>query len=179
MADFDTLIGEFADQIAKKRNESWSNSNEDNETMSLTTSTTTTNRVKRADGSFSSVSPAAQIEDEKQRLSKAFYSFFVNKMIIVFEKLKNLKTDLNARSMSKREGSKDSLFSRALSLNNRRSKQSFDETYNSLKYSASLDSQSTLDKAAIIKLINLLLVTQKQRIKPNKIPINYSLSLYR
>jgi hypothetical protein len=164
MADFDTLIGEFADQIAKKRNESWSNSNEDNETMPSTTSTTTTNRVKRADGSFSSISPAAQIEDEKQRLSKAFYSFFVNKMIIVFEKLKNLKTDLNARSMSKREGSKDSLFSRALSLNNRRSKQSFDETYNSLKYSASLDSnftQSTLDKAAIIKLINFLLVTQK------------------
>lgn len=166
MADFDTLIGEFADQIAKKRNESWSNSNEDNETMpSMTsTTTTTTNRVKRADGSFSSVSSAAQIEDEKQRLSKAFYSFFVNKMIIVFEKLKNLKTDLNARSMSKREGSKDSLFSRALSLNNRRSKQSFDETYNSLKYSASQDSnftQSTLDKAAIIKLINFLLVTQK------------------
>lgn len=163
MADFDTLIGEFADQIAKKRNESWLNSNDDNETVSLSTSATP-NRVKRADGSFSSVSPAAQIEDEKQRLSKAFYSFFVNKMIIVFEKLKNLKTDLNARSMSKRESSKDSLFSRALSLNNRRSKQSFDETYNSLKYSASLDSnftQSTLDKAAIIKLINLLLVTQK------------------
>lgn len=149
MADFDVLLEDFSDQIDRKRNKASLTPNDEE---------TSTQQSKLKRSSTISVS----FEDEQQRLSKAFFGFFMNKLIILYDKLKNLKAELNTRSISM--GAKDSFLSRALNLNKKiipKSKSVDNSNFfkqDSTEKNSGYVSFSTSDRALAIKLINTLQV---------------------
>lgn len=150
ITDFDGLLNDFGEQINRKRSrlQQTPNSVEDENTSSF--------RLKR------SSTVATLAEDEMQRVNKAFYGFFINKLNTLNEKLKSLKTNLSMDLSGSQRSRSTSFFSRALSLNSKRSMQSFDDGSASAKSKFSESSRSSVsyqsDRSQTLKLISSLQV---------------------
>lgn len=149
LADFDCLLNDFTNQIERKRSRSQLTPNTIDDESIL-------NQQPRLLKRGSSVGTLA--EDELQRFSKAFYGFFVNKMLILIDKLKNLKADLANRWSSSERERNSSFFSRALSIK-AKSRSEENETKKNSQENNTNNSTLQQDRNRTIKLINSLQVS--------------------
>lgn len=97
ITDFDTLLTDFLELISKKQLKL---SDKPPESVTIKPDTRRVSSGSSRLGSFSNlnVSPEEKIE-------KTFLSFFVNKLIIFYDKLTNLKNDMNSRSSNSQRNS--------------------------------------------------------------------------
>lgn len=144
LADFDSLLSDFDNKIARKRSRSQLTPNIlDEDAISKQP------RLKRG-------STLGVTEDELQRFSKAFYGFFVNKMLILIDKLKNLKTDLANRWSSSERETGTSFFSRALSIKSKTQLEENEKRKDTIEKNSELTQQQ--ERTRITKLISTLQV---------------------
>lgn len=114
ITDFETLIENFIDLLNRKRlllSSVETDSSAQNSFSPLAASSMT-----GSNSSSSSVPPISKpmtkknIQDE--RIDKTFFSFFMNKLILFYDKLTNLKNELNTRNSSSNSGKGNGFFSK-------------------------------------------------------------------
>ena len=184
ISDFEALIVNFIDLLNRKRlilthAETESSTLSHSTSFSLNSTSSPTNTPSISTNTRHSMSTAGKMNNlnngsQDDRIDKAFFSFFMNKVIIFYEKLNNLKNELNpSKNSSKRNSIDKNFFKETFNLRKKSASKSFLSSQNSFSSSSSSFKPSPMDPKEIsrnnsIKLIHSLQVKLNQLTNSNQ-----------
>jgi hypothetical protein len=180
ISDFEALIESFIDLLNRKRlllSAAETDSSTQNTFSPLTTSASaTTSTSSSFSGASSKSTSKKNIQDE--RIDKTFFSFFMNKLILFYDKLTSLKNELNTRNSShstKGNGffSKSTFKIRSKSFTSHIPQETYNDSYKN-KGSKSIN-ENEVSKQNSVKLIHTLQIkiNQLSSSKPFKLFISF------
>ncbi len=150
ISDFDNLIVGFNDLLNRKR-------------LQLSSSETDSS-LSISDQSIDPVKTSKLVKERNlqlEKIDKAFFSFFMNKLIYLFDKLRQLKGELNSKANSNlvdsnlKESSKNNLFNGAFKFKNKKRTDSI-STSTQRQRTNNIASKEELMKRSAIRLIHAL-----------------------